>query len=274
MRKCTCGSMPPGRTMRPVASSVSSPSSGSLAIDARRPLRMPRLATTGPAGRTSVPPLIATSNAGGMLASFGAHRLERIGAAEDLPEVDSASPIIVKAKHGPPQTLGESEGHQLEWQRRDEWRQQLVIWQLDRQHGVGQVRRFGVIRGADRDPLTVHVANCLELFPGAVHACPGGCEDECAGARSGAEILLMGPLLELLANRRVRRGFDEFRHAEQRRSVVRTTAYDAYQTVGRQGRGNFRRWLSVGLDGRRNIISARRDRLQNACRLGIVESST
>src|SRR5229473_4061331 len=116
MRKCTCGSMPPGRMIRPVASRVSSPSSGSLAIDARRPWRMPRLATTAPAGRTSVPPLIATSNAGGTPASIGAHGLERIGAAKDLAEIDREAPIVVEAEHGPSQTLGESQGHQLERQ--------------------------------------------------------------------------------------------------------------------------------------------------------------
>src|SRR5712691_5126696 len=127
MRKCTCGSMPPGRMIRPVASRVSLPSSGSLAIEARRPWRMPRLATTALARRTSVPPLIARSNAGGMLASTGAHRLERVGAAEDLAEVDCAAPIVVEAEHGPAQPLGESQRHQLERQRRDQWRQQLVI---------------------------------------------------------------------------------------------------------------------------------------------------
>src|SRR5579859_7852743 len=123
MRKCTCGSMPPGRTTRPVASSVSSPSSGSLAIDARRPWRMPRLATIAPAGRTSVPPLIATSNAGGMLASTGTDRLERIGAAENLAEIDGAATIVVEAEHRPAEPLGERQRHQLERQRRHQRRQ-------------------------------------------------------------------------------------------------------------------------------------------------------
>src|SRR5438874_1649573 len=147
MRKWTCGSMPPGRTMRPVASRVLSPSSGSLAIEARRPSRMPRLPITAPAGRTSVPPLIATSNGAGMLASTGAHRLERIRAAG-----------------------------------------------------------------------------------------------------SGAEVLLMGPLLELLTNRRVGRGFDELGHAEQRGRVVRTTADDAHQPLLFQTRGDARGGLVIGLN--------------------------
>src|SRR6476620_2207629 len=112
--------MPPGSTMRPVASKVSSPSSGSLAIDARRPRRMPRLATTGPAGRTTVPPLIATSNTGGMLASTGAHGLERVGAAEDLAEIDGAPSIVVEAEHRPSQTLSECQGHQLQRHGRHE----------------------------------------------------------------------------------------------------------------------------------------------------------
>src|SRR5258708_15739507 len=118
IRKWTGGSMPPGRTMRPLASRVSSPSSGSLAIEARRPSRMPILAATAPAGRTSVPPLIARSNAGGMLASTGADRLEWIGAAEDLAEIDCAAPIVVEAEHGPSQALRESQRRQLQPQRR------------------------------------------------------------------------------------------------------------------------------------------------------------
>src|SRR6266571_1655264 len=185
MRKWTCGSMPPGRTMRPVASRVSSPSSGSLAIEARRPSRIPRLATTAPAGRTSVPPLMATSNGAGMLASTGAHRLERIRAAEDLAEIDRAAPIVIEAEHGPAQTLGKSQRHQLQRQRRHQWRQQLVTRQLDRQDRVGQVSGYRVLQWADRDPPTLHVANGLQLFAGAVDARAGGRHYKCCGAGSG-----------------------------------------------------------------------------------------
>src|SRR6266705_3373273 len=108
MRKWTCGSIAPGRTIWPLASSVSVASSGSFAIAAIRPRRTPRLPATGPPASTSVPLLIARSNVSGIVVSL------KDGAAEDLAEVDFAAAIVVEAQHGPAEALGEGERHQFE----------------------------------------------------------------------------------------------------------------------------------------------------------------
>src|SRR6266702_1605120 len=100
MRKWTCGSIAPGRTIWPLASSVSVASSGSLAIAAIRPRRTPRLPATGPPASTSVPLLIARSNVDGI--------------AKDLAEVDFAAAIVVEAQHGPAEALRKGERHQFE----------------------------------------------------------------------------------------------------------------------------------------------------------------
>src|SRR2546425_9124912 len=144
MRKWTCGSTPRGNRMRSVASNVSTALSGWLAMAAMQPSLTPRCACAGPAGRTTVPPLIARSNAASrvMLTGPSADGHDVVAAAEDLPEVDGSPAIVVEAEHRPAQALRETQRYQLERHCTHDRRQELVVASMNRQHHIGQRGRF------------------------------------------------------------------------------------------------------------------------------------
>src|SRR5438874_1724534 len=98
--------MPPGSTIRSLASTTSVAANGVLLIAAMRPSLMPTCAWREPFGSTTVPPLTARSNEAS-LAIGNSHRDNIVTAAEDLSEVHRSTVIVIETEHRATQPLGE-----------------------------------------------------------------------------------------------------------------------------------------------------------------------